>query len=43
MTRLTNYNGRYCESQYEYAFVGLLETEGWDYVSGNSVSRVTKK
>ena len=43
MARLTNYNGRYCESQYEYAFVGLLEAEGWDYVSGNNVDRVTKK
>ena len=43
MAKLTNYNGRYCESQYEYAFIGLLEAEGWDYISGNNVNRITKR
>lgn len=28
MPGLENYNGHYCESQYEYAFIGFLENEG---------------
>ena len=43
MARLKNYNGRYCESEYEYAFIGFLEDEGWLYSSGNNISRVTKR
>ena len=31
MARLKEYNGRYCESEYEYAFIGFLEAEGWEY------------
>lgn len=27
MARLKEYNGRYCESEYEYAFIGFLEAE----------------
>ena len=41
MARLKEYNGHYCESEYEYAFIGFLETEGWKYTSGNKLSRVT--
>ena len=40
---LKNYNGRYCESEYEYAFIELLEAEGWKYTSGNSISRISKR
>ena len=43
MARLKEYNGHYCESEYEYAFIGFLEAEGWIYSSGNSISRVTKR
>ena len=43
MARLKEYNGHYCESEYEYAFIGFLEAEGWIYFSGNSISRVTKR
>ena len=43
MARLKEYNGHYCESEYEYAFIGFLETEGWKYTSGNKLSRVTKR
>lgn len=43
MARLKEYNGYYCESEYEYAFIGFLETEGWIYSSGNNISRVTKR
>lgn len=43
MAKLTEYNGHYCESQYEYAFIGLLEKEGWDYCTGNNFNRITKR
>lgn len=43
MAKLKEYNGHYCESQYEYAFIGFLETEGWDYNSGNNIKRVSKR
>lgn len=43
MAKLKEYNGRYCESEYEYAFIGFLESEGWRYSSGNSIFRVNKR
>lgn len=43
MARLKEYNGHYCESEYEYAFIGFLESEGWKYSSGNNIHRVTKR
>lgn len=43
MARLKEYNGHYCESEYEYAFIGFLEAEGWDYISGNNISRASKR
>lgn len=43
MAKLQNYNGRYCESEYEYAFIGFLEKEDWIYSSGNNIERVTKR
>lgn len=43
MSGLKEYNGCYCESEYEYAFIGFLEAEGWEYSSGNNISRVTKR
>lgn len=39
MAQLKAYNGHYCESEYEYAFLGLLEAQGWIYSSGNNISR----
>lgn len=39
MTKLNNYNGRYCESEYENAFIAYLEQEGWQYLSGNRIVR----
>jgi type I restriction enzyme R subunit len=42
MGKLKNYNGHFCESDYEYAIIGLLEKEGWTYVAGNQINRVTK-
>ena len=39
MAKLQNYNGHYCESEYEYAFISFLEAEGWKYLLGNNISR----
>ena len=43
MARLKNYNGHYCESEYEYAFISFLENEGWNYIAGNSIPRNSKR
>lgn len=43
MAKLQNYNGHYCESQYEYAFISFLENEGWTYLAGNSIPRDSKR
>ena len=43
MAKLKNFNGRYCESEYEYAFLGFLERENWTYTSGNNILRNTKR
>ena len=43
MAKLKEYYGHYCESEYEYAFIGFLEQEGWEYISGNNMSRTTKR
>ncbi len=39
MSKLKNYNGRYCESDFENAFIGFLESEGWNYLPGSSMMR----
>lgn len=43
MARLQNYNGHYCESEYEYAFLSFLEEEGWQYLSGSSIVRSSRR
>ena len=43
MAKLKNYYGRYCESEYEDAFIGFLEVEGWNYLSGNGIKRTTNR
>ena len=43
MAKLKEFNGRYCESEYEYAFLGFLEDAGWQYLSGNDIKRSTKR
>lgn len=41
MAKIKNYNGRFCESDYEYAFISFLEQEGWtSYLSGDKMPRV---
>lgn len=43
MQKLNEFNGRYCESEFEYAFIGLLEQGGWNYLSGNNMPRSSKR
>lgn len=43
MAKLKNYNGRYCESEYENAFLSFLEDEEWHYLSGSSMPRSSKR
>lgn len=43
MAKLKEFNGHYCESEYEYAFIGFLEKEDWIYMSGNNINRSTKR
>ena len=43
MAKLINYNGRYCESEYENAFLSFLEEEDWQYLAGNSLVRDSKR
>ena len=43
MAKLKKYNGHYCESEYEYAFIGFLEAEGWNYIPGNHINRISKR
>lgn len=40
---IQNYNGHYCESEYEYAFLSFLEKEGWQYLSGKSIARSSQR
>lgn len=42
MAKLKEYNGRYCESEFESAFISFLEDEGWDYLPGSSIVRDSK-
>ena len=43
MAKLHEYAGRYCESEYENAFLSFLEAEGWQYLPGNSISRRSRR
>ena len=47
MAKLLNFNGRYCESEFENAFISFLEEEGdggkWLYMPGKSISRNSKR
>ena len=43
MSKLQNYNGRYCEWEFEYAFLSYLEEEGWQYLPGGSIPRSSQR
>ena len=39
MAKLKDYNGRYCESEYEAAFISFLNNAGWTYTPGSQITR----
>lgn len=43
MAKLKNYNGRYCEWEFESAFITYLENEGWQYLPGSSILRDSQR
>ena len=43
MAKLQSFSGRYCESEYENAFISFLEMEGWQYLAGNSITRDSRR
>ena len=43
MAKLKNYNGRFCEQDFEDAFLTFLEDEGWHYLAGSSIPRSSKR
>lgn len=43
MAKLKEFNGHYCESEYEYAFIAFLEAAGWSYLAGNKIARSSKR
>lgn len=43
MAKLKEYNGHYCESEFECAFIGFLNSVGWQYTLGNNINRITTK
>lgn len=43
MARLKNYNGRYCESDFEQAFLSKLEEVGWQYLAGSNIPRSSRR
>ncbi len=43
MAKLQSFNGHYCESEFEYAFIAFLEAEGWQYLSGNDINRANRR
>ena len=43
MAKLQNFNGHFCESDFENAFLSYLEEEGWQYLAGKSVSRESRR
>jgi len=43
MAKLKKYNGRYCEWEFENAFITYLEDEGWQYLPGSSILRDSQR
>ncbi len=39
MARLWDFNGRFCESEYESAFLAFLSAAGWTYTAGDAIIR----
>ena len=43
MAKLKSYNGRFCESEFENAFISFLGNEGWSYLAGGKIVRPNQK
>ena len=43
MPKLQSINGRYCEYDFENAFITYLEEEGWQYLPGGSIPRGSQR
>lgn len=43
MAKLKNFNGRYCEQEFENAFISYLEEEEWQYLAGSSIIRDSQR
>ncbi len=43
MAKLQNFNGRYCEQEFESTFLSFLENEGWQYLLGSNMPRSSKR
>jgi len=43
MPSVNQFNGRFCESNYEYAFIEFLEKEGWTFLQGKNLKREKKR
>ena len=43
MPKLQEYNGHYCEWEFEAAFLTLLEDEGWQYLPGKRIPRASRR
>lgn len=39
MAKLQQFNAYYCESEFESAFIALLEAAGWQYLAGSKIPR----
>lgn len=42
MAELKEYNGHYCESEFENAFLSFMEDEEWQYLAGKRIPRDSK-
>ena len=43
MAKLKNFNGRYCEQEFENAFISYLVEEEWQYLAGSSIIRDSQR
>ena len=43
MPKLQNYNGHFCEYEYEEVFLSFLENEGWQYLQGKNILRDSQR
>ena len=39
MSNLKQYNGRFCEYDFENVFIQYLEDAGWTYLAGDDIAR----